>query len=266
MGFVLVGLIHLAWTGGAMTFHASWRQAGMMTLSGVIGFFLCDLVLFRSYVLIGARLAQLMLCGSPIIAAVFGRLISGDAERLGWIEGVCMIAALAGVAIVIGQKRADETHAERKQFRAGVMMAMAGAVLYALSLPLAKSGKAAQEGEVVLGGLEANLIRIAGGMVLFFVFVPLTGRTKDTLRAMKDRGAMWVMLLGAVAGPVMGVTALMAATEYLQSGIVATITAMVPVTIIPVAIWIRKEKVTWLAVLGSLLAVGATAVLAWVQQ
>jgi drug/metabolite transporter (DMT)-like permease len=212
-------------------------------------------------VLIGSRLAQLMLCLSPIVAAVLGRFMSGASENLGWIEGVGIVIALIGVAIVIGQKRDGESHAQKREFQLGVWLAIVAACLYGLSLPVAKLGKTALEGEVILSPLESNLIRIAGGLVLFYVFIPLTGRTRDTIAALKNAPAMGLMLLGAIAGPLVGVTALMASTRYLPSGVVATITALVPVTIIPLSMIVKKERVTVLAIVGSCVAVAGVIVL-----
>lgn len=51
------------------------------------------------------------------------------------------------------------------------------------------------------------------------------------------------------------------ALKYISAGIAATITATLPVMILPVVIFAHKEKVSWRAAIGALVAVIGVAIL-----
>ena len=47
-------------------------QLVLVRLSGIVGFFLGDLFLFKSYIIIGSRTSQLVMSLAPMITAVIG--------------------------------------------------------------------------------------------------------------------------------------------------------------------------------------------------
>ena len=64
---LLAALCHLG--GGALPKDAPPHVWKWLLLSGLFGFFICDLCLFQAYVLIGARRSMLMLSLAPVVAA-----------------------------------------------------------------------------------------------------------------------------------------------------------------------------------------------------
>jgi drug/metabolite transporter (DMT)-like permease len=64
-----------------------------------------------------------------------------------------------------------------------------------------------------------------------------------------------------VLGPVLGVWLSLLAIEHAKTGIAATLMAMVPVFILPLARYVRHEQVSPRAVLGAVIAVAGVAVL-----
>lgn len=253
----------------------SGRQATMIALSGFIGFFVCDLFLFRSYVLIGARLAQLVMCLAPMFAGAFGYLIAD--EQLSWMDALGISITLAGVMWVIGERppvpaqgaeAADEgathPHHARRDTITGLVFALIGAATQGLSMPLVKIGfKPLEPGEVELPPVEVTLLRAASGVVCFAAFIALAGFTKKTLAGLRDGRAMGYATAGAFLGPFAGVSLWIASTKFVETSIAATVTCLVPITIIPLAIFVRKERVTWRAIVGSAIAVAGVMVLAW---
>jgi drug/metabolite transporter (DMT)-like permease len=69
--------------------------------------------------------------------------------------------------------------------------------------------------------------------------------------------------LGAVFGPFLGVALLMHAVHYVPSGVAQTLTATVPVLIIPLAIIFEQEKITARMLWGTLITVVGVAILGW---
>jgi len=72
---------------------------------------------------------------------------------------------------------------------------------------------------------------------------------------------MGLAMLGSAIGPFIGVTLSLVAVRNAQTGIAATIMAISPILLIPAAAWIHKERITWRAVAGAILAVGGVAML-----
>jgi len=79
--------------------------------------------------------------------------------------------------------------------------------------------------------------------------------------ALSDRPAMRSIIRGAFFGPFLGVTLALFAAQRTGTGIASTLTATVPVILIPVAIFGKKETVAFQEILGAVVAVGGVAVL-----
>jgi drug/metabolite transporter (DMT)-like permease len=59
---------------------------------------------------------------------------------------------------------------------------------------------------------------------------------------------------GAIMGPFLGVWLSLVAVKMIPAGIAATLNAMTPIMVIPVVIFYYKEKVSYRAVLGAVVA------------
>ena len=75
MAALILSLINILrgmtpWPEGIVKSDALWLFA-----SGFVGFFLGDLLLFRSYILIGSRMAMLMMSLSPPLSAILDRMV-----------------------------------------------------------------------------------------------------------------------------------------------------------------------------------------------
>lgn len=73
---------------------------------------------------------------------------------------------------------------------------------------------------------------------------------------------LWV-LMGVALGPVLGVWCSMVGVDETEAGVAATLMAMSPVLVLPLAVWLEKERVSWRAVLGAVIAVGGVVILAF---
>jgi len=85
--------------GEAIPFSASPHAWLYLGLSGVLGFFVCDLFLFRSFLIIGPRLAMLIFSLSPLVSAAYGWWWLD--EHLSVLDITGMLTALSGVAWVV---------------------------------------------------------------------------------------------------------------------------------------------------------------------
>jgi drug/metabolite transporter (DMT)-like permease len=137
----------------------------------------------------------------------------------------------------------------------GVLLGIGGAMGQAGGLVLSKLGMGEHD------PFAANQIRILAGMVGFAVLFTMGRVWPRVVRAMSDRAAMRRTALGAFFGPFLGVSLSLVAVQHIETGVAATIMALTPILILPVARWVRKEHVSGRATLGAMIAVAGTAVL-----
>ncbi|MBE7466115.1 MAG: DMT family transporter [Planctomycetes bacterium] len=253
MAFALLCLYGALVRGHALPGDATPEAWGWLALSGFIGFTLGDLCLFRAYLLVGPRVSMLVMSLWPPMAALFGWALLG--ERLRPTDWLGMALTLAGVAWVVLERQPaaqEQPAAERPK---GIALAFGGAVGQALGLVIGKFGMGAYD------PFAATQIRVVAGIAGFAVLFACIGWWPRVWNALSDRRGMLYSFGGAFAGPFLGVGLSLLAVQHTATGVAATIMALVPVLIIPFAVWLHKDKVTLRAVLGAVLAVGGVALL-----
>ncbi|MEI7982592.1 MAG: DMT family transporter [Bacteroidota bacterium] len=258
VGFCFLTIFIYFYRGSFLPLDASPRTWFYLSLSGLIGFVFGDLCLFQAFVLIGARVSMLMMALAPPLTALIGWIILGETLRtVSWIG---MALTLSGIALVVLKKKVpDETGTEFPKMKFnypvwGILLGFGGALGQAGGLVLSKFGMkdydtfAATQIRVIAG--------IAGFSLLFFIY----RIWKEAFRGLTYRKPMLQLTLGAFFGPFLGVSFSLISIKYADTGIAATIMALVPVLIIPPSILIYKEKVTPREILGALLAVSGVAI------
>lgn len=220
-----------------------------LTLSGLVGFVLGDLMLFQAFVEIGARIAMLVYASVPPITALLGRIFLG--ERLSNLGVLGMALTVAGIALVVLKPadRPSPTGSPRRMAR-GVLLALGGALGQAGGLILGRIGAGRD-----LDPFASTQIRVIAGVIGFAILFTVTGRWKRVTEAIRDRGAMARVGTGALFGPFLGVSLGLYAAQNTSAGIASTIMALVPVLIIVPSVVIFREKVTVREIAGAVIAV-----------
>ncbi|MFA7568049.1 MAG: DMT family transporter [Alkalispirochaeta sp.] len=223
-----------------------------LSLSGLVGFVFGDLFLFQAFVDVGARTAMLVYSLVPPMTALLGRIILK--EVLTPLQLVGMVITVVGIMIVVtGQSRVNQLpHPHRLR---GIWFAVLGALGQALGLVLGRYGAPSYD------PFGATQIRALAGVVGFAVLFTVMRRWRRVYPALSDRPAMRSIIRGAFFGPFLGVTLALFAAQRTGTGIASTLTATVPVILIPVAIFRKKETVAFQEILGAVVAVGGVAVL-----
>lgn len=276
--FGLMLLIHKIAMG---TWFPSFDEPGRwfwMGFSGLVGFTLGDASLFQAFVMIGPRLAMLLMSLAPALATLIAWIFLGETltpvQLLGiglTIAGVSWVVAerSAGNAIESSQSDNDFSGAKRStshqpllstlnsRFLAGILFGLGGAIGQAVGLILSKIGLAGDY--PVVSGNVIRLIAAAGSIWLVTL---LRGEAVENFRRLrKEPIAIRDLLVGTIFGPVVGVLFSLLAVQKTEVGIASTIMALPPVFILPIAFLFFKEKIGWQAVAGTLLAVIGVAVL-----
>jgi len=252
--FFLLAFFCWAWDGKPLPWDAGSRAWLWLSLSGVVGFSLADLCLFRAFVLIGSRLSMLIMSLVPPFTALAGWLVLG--ETLSKTDFLGMTLTVAGVAWVVAEKRpAGKGGPEGRPSAAGVFLALAAALGQAVQLVISKLG---------MGGYSpfgATQIRLISGMAGFAVLFFALSWWPKVFLALRDRPAMARVGLGAFFGPFLGVSLSLVSIQLTTTGVASTIMALSPVLIIPFSALFFGERITPRAVLGALAAVAGTALL-----
>ena len=231
--------------------NSRWMWLG---LSGVIGLALGDAFLFQSYVYAGTRIGILLLSLAPIFASFISWIFFGETLTILQITGI--VLALAGIAWVVmsHEDAADTPHGHTKR---GVIFGVLAGLGQAIGLVLAKQGMTGD-----LSPFQGNAIRMLAATTFIWLWTVIagqTGATIDTLR--KHPKVLGLIALGAVAGPLLGVSASLLAVKYAEVGVASTLMALPPVIVLPISYFVFKEKVGWQGVAGTLLAIVGVAVL-----
>ena len=240
----------LAVHGTLLPLEADERTWKLLAVSGFMGFFLTDVCMFHAFLLIGPRIALLILSLSPPVAAVISWAWLGDSlSPWAW---VAMGVTLAGVIWVVYEQpdRSRGLHYIRpERYGWGLLLACCGAVGHALSLVLSKDGIGQYD------AFSATYIRVLGAMGGYLVLISLVRSWPEIWAAFRHWQAMKILMAGSVVGPFLGVVFSMSALRYAPAGVVAAILATMPVLILPFVVWVYRERVSFRAVLGAMVAV-----------
>ena len=234
-----------------------------LSVSGLVGFTFGDLCLFRAFVVLGSRLASLMMALAPPLTAVIGWLLLGEVLAPRDLAGMAL--TVGGVAWAVAERGRPATTqaaqaagarrlaADRRWL--GVALGFGGALGQAGGLVLSKLG---------MGGYDpfaATQIRVLAGTAGYLALFTLLGWWRRLPAALGDRPAMGLTAVGAFFGPFLGVSLSLVAVQRIQAGVAASLMATTPVLIIPVVVLLGREKVGWGGVFGALSAVAGVAVL-----
>ncbi|HNT27823.1 MAG TPA: DMT family transporter [bacterium] len=254
LGFLFLSVYLTVVRGTPVPLDATPHAWGWLTLSGVAGFLFGDLFLFKSFVVVGARTAMLVMSSVPVLTTVIAYLFMG--ETIGPIGMIGMAVTIAGIALVVAKRDPAES-AARPQWGRGVLYAFGGAFGQAVGLVLSKYGMGAMD------PFAATQIRVITGVLGFVALVTYLGAWGRVAAALRDRRSLAFIATGAFFGPFLGVSLSLLSVQYTATGIASTIMSTTPVLIIAPAIVLFKEKVSWREVMGAAVAVGGVALLFW---
>ena len=218
-----------------------------LSLSGIIGFVLGDLFLFNAFAMIGSRISMLIMTLVPPVTALIGWLLLGETMNLQSLGGMFLV--IAGIALTIWSKQNGKEKLTLNYPLRGIFFAFLGAVGQAGGLVLSKFGMRDYD------PFAATHIRIIAGFIGFAIVISFLGRWKFVKATFSDKIAMRGIGIGSFFGPFLGVSFSLVAIQHTKAGIAATLMAIVPILIIPPAIFIFKQKVSWKEVIGAIVSV-----------
>ncbi|MFN0069470.1 MAG: EamA family transporter [Limisphaerales bacterium] len=258
----------------AHTLGAGFGGAGLkwFLLSGVVGMGFGDIALFEALPRIGSRLSVLIVhCAAAPLAAAVEWLWLGQAMTSREMLGSLTI--LAGVALALAPAGAGGASVG---WRLGVVFALVAAVGQGLGAVFSRvANEAARTAGGPIDGLSAAYQRIVAGVAVTavaFLWLQrrgLVARFAGGTRGGEDgpasdrlrRAAPWVVA-NALAGPTLGVSCYQWALAQRGTGVVLPIVALTPLVVIPLAARLEGERPSRRSLVGGLVAVAGTILLA----
>ncbi len=247
IGFIFLSIFNLFYRGIMFPVDASAQNWLWLGLSGLVGFLFGDLFLFKSYTIIGSRYAMLIMTLVPPITALTGWIVLG--EKLTGMNYLGMALTITGISLAIFNRSNGKAGFSLKFSYRGLLFAFFGAVGQALGLVLSKFGMKDYD------PFPATQIRIIAGFVGFAILITIVRRWRGVFDGFSNRSGMVSAGIGSFFGPFLGVSFSLLAVKFTQTGIASTIMSIVPVLIIPPAIFLFKQKVTTLEIIGALISV-----------
>ncbi len=237
-----------------LPFSAESSRWLWLGLSGVIGLSLGDAFYFQSLVSVGPRLGSLLLSLAPIFGAIIAWVFFGETLTLMQITGITL--ALAGIAWVV-MSHEEPPNTPRGHTSRGVFFGVLAGLGQAIGLVFSKQGMFGD-----FSPFRANAIRMLAAVLFIWVWTLFEGKAGATIAALREKPqSIRLIALGALVGPVLGVSSSLLAVQHAEIGVASTLMALPPVIILPISYFAFKEKVGWQAILGTVLAIIGVAIL-----
>jgi len=214
-----------------------------VTLGAVIG----DTIYLWSQERIGVSYAFPIAMSFPILTYFLTVIFLGEPPVLSRLAGA--IVAVIGVILISNEQNRNQepqedsiTHQTHRRLDLwGLAAAFATAVLYAVGTILLQVGI---EGVDVIGG---SFVRILFGSV---AFVPLYAIASQQGMLLPTKKAMIRVIIAGFFGMAVGSVLYVAAVSMVGAAIMSVLSSSAPLFAIPVSIFLLKEKVTPLALIG----------------
>lgn len=247
IALIYLMIINLILFGQPLPLDAGLERWVWLALSGVVGLALGDLFLFSSYALIGPRLGMLLMSLAPVIGALTAWLAFGETLRAGQIIGITV--TLIGIGWVVVTRSTDSAPRPSGHGR-GLVLGVLAATGQAWGLVLSKQGMTGN-----FSPFAGNAIRMLAATLAFWLITVMQRQAGETLRAVRAQpAALRVLALGALVGPVLGVSASLLAVQHAEVGVASTLMALPPVFLLPISYFVFKERFGWQTIAGTLVA------------
>ena len=252
----------MLWSVVAVTGH--WRGFelrywGVMAASGLIGIFIGDTALFAAMNRLGPRRAGVLFATHAAFSAALGFVILG--ERMSMQAFVGAVLTLLGVMIAMALGRhKDETHAweaDRGHVGFGVLMALLAALCQAVGSLIAKPVMALQVDPIMASAVRVTVATSAHFVLLSSGFAAARAQQAPTPRVLLQTGLNGFVAMGV------GMTLVLLALEKGDVGMVAILSSVSPILVLPL-LWfqLKRAPAPW-AWAGAVLTVAGTALILW---
>ncbi|MCM2340942.1 DMT family transporter [Rhodoferax sp.] len=232
---------------------------GIMAVSGLIGIFIGDTALFSAINRLGPRRAGVLFATHAAFSAVLGFVLLDERMSLQALVGGLLTLAGVMLAILLGRHK-GETHAweaDRGHVGLGVALALLAALCQAVGSLIAKPVMAQQVDPIMASAVRVTVATVAHAVLLLAGFQAARASQPPTLRVLAQTGLNGFIAMG------IGMTLVLLALEKGDVGMVAILSSVSPILVLPL-LWLQLKRApapgAWL---GAVLTVVGTALILW---
>lgn len=246
--FILLATYSYFRRGLLLPIDASQHALLWLSLSGIVGFLLGDMFLFRSFAIIGSRIAMLIMTMVPIFTTIFSWFLLNEILSIKALSGMCLV--VGGIFLTIWSKKNYDNKFRLQYPLNGLIFAFLGAIGQAGGLVLSKFGMGNYD------PFASTHIRIMAGFIGFVLIITILRKWKFVKTTFSNKPVMAGISIGSVFGPFLGVSFSLIAVQFTHAGIAATLMSIVPILIIPPAIIFFKQNVSLKEIIGAFICIG----------
>lgn len=249
----MILLTHKLFLGTFLPADPSTEELLFLGISGIIGFFAADLLIFQAYIDLGPRETLVILSTSPIITTAISFVLMDEQMTMMQLVGICI--TVAGVMVVVFSSSARKTLGDEHWIR-GILCAGGGSILQAAAVVLAKAGM--QQG---IHPISGNLIRLGFGFAALVGYALLKRRFLHDFMMMRSGRNLALLGSAAFAGPVLGIVLTLQAITLAPAGVITAISQISPILLLPIERFVLKHRLNLLTAAGTVLAIAGAGIL-----
>jgi len=244
-----------------LAFHPDLLKAdlrGWLLVFGGGGFLVAVFEVAYPYAITGVGVAgaAALLYLSPVVVAILGRVILGEA--LTPLRMFLAVLVMIGVGLTVSGGHVGAMLSGGPGFRAGVLGGLIAMLSYAGTTLLARWSVPRY------GSIRSLFLELSGGAVMMGIFLTLFGRSPFTHTARPEGLAAWAFCLAQAVGPVVGANFLFfAGVRRIDAAPTAVAATIEPVVGTLLALMVFAQRLSAWGWLGLLLVVGGVAASYW---
>jgi len=217
------------------------RQCFWLITSGVLGMGFGDLLGYEALATLGPRRTTQLGTIAPVAAVLLG---------WAWLDETFGPMTLLGIAVVLGATsyavlvRSRQLEGDREPGRVsawGLFCAVVSAVLMGVGAVMLR--EAFRLGPIDL--LWATTIRVGGTAVFFWLIAAARLEVVRIWRTMGEPVVRNRVLLGTLLGPFAGMICYVSSLNFLQAGLVSTLSSISPLVLLPIVYLRYKARIGW---------------------
>ena len=216
----------------------SWDVVGTLALSGMVGIVVGDTALFAAMNRLGPRRCGVLFATHAAFSASLGFALLGERMPVQAVLGGALTLGGVMIAILMGRHK-DDAHdweSDRGSLRMGVGLGLAAALGQALSTLIAKPVMSVHGAGMAVDPIVASAVRVSVACAAHFVLLGLGVRAarahnKPTLRVLAQTALNGLIAMG------LGMTFILMALQQGDVGMVAILSSVSPVLLLPMLWW-----------------------------
>ena len=222
----------------------------LLALSGLVGICLGDTLYFLTIKRLGSRLTLLVGSLIPVATAMIAVTVLG--EHISVDAAIGLVLTITGVSYVLWER--SPIKAEYAQWRLGLFLGLLFVLANALGIIFTKVGVKD------IPALDATFIRTLWAVFGLVSWGLISRSLLSWVEPVKDTAVRNRLLIASVIGAFLGTWLSVVALKYTHAAVAVTLNSTSPLFVLPLAMAVLKEQITWRAVSGAFVAIMGIAV------